>query len=66
VVVRAGPPFDADALRRSARSDRRLMLDAIGVAIAEVLPPENRGRYRDDAAGLDEARGVLIETRRAA
>lgn len=65
VVVHAGRPFDADALRRCAAGDRRLMLDAIGVAIAEVLPRENRGRYRNDAADLDEARRVLAETRRA-
>jgi 1-acyl-sn-glycerol-3-phosphate acyltransferase len=59
VVVRAGRPFAADVLRRSAGGDRRLMLDAIGVAIAEALPPEHRGRYAEDAADLEAARRVL-------
>jgi hypothetical protein len=43
VVARAGRPIDVDALRKAADGDRRLMVDAIGVAIADVLPESYRG-----------------------
>ena len=66
VIVRAGTPFAAAALRTCAGDNRRLMMDAIGVAIADVLPPDYRGRYGESAEDLGEARRVLSETRRAA
>jgi hypothetical protein len=34
------------------------MMDAVGVAIAALLPPRYRGVYGDDVPGLDEARAV--------
>jgi hypothetical protein len=34
------------------------MMDAVGVAIAALLPSEYRGAYGDDVAGLDEARVI--------
>jgi hypothetical protein len=42
-----GRPIGADTLFARAAGDRRLVMDAIGLAVAEVLPPEYRGAYRD-------------------
>lgn len=50
IVARAGPPMVAGALRSAAGGDRRVMLDAIGLAIADQLPAEYRGAYGDRAA----------------
>lgn len=43
VVMRIGRPLSADALR--ARGNRRAIMDTIGHAIAELLPPAYRGVY---------------------
>lgn len=59
VVARSGPPMPARVLRERTGGDRRLLMDIIGLAIAEVLPPKYRGVYRDEADGLDDARGLL-------
>lgn len=45
VVVRVGQSFEASALHGRCNGNRRLMTDAIGAAIAELLPPEYRGVY---------------------
>jgi 1-acyl-sn-glycerol-3-phosphate acyltransferase len=45
IIARVGPPMTAGALRSRADGDRRVMLDAIGRAIATLLPPEYRGVY---------------------
>lgn len=45
IVARVGPPMTVGALRTQANGDRRAMLDAIGFAIAALLPPEYRGVY---------------------
>jgi 1-acyl-sn-glycerol-3-phosphate acyltransferase len=45
IVARVGPPMTVGALRTQANRDRRAMLDAIGFAIAALLPPEYRGVY---------------------
>ena len=45
IVARAGKPIEVDTLRRQAGGDRRAMMDAVGHAIADVLPPEYRGVY---------------------
>lgn len=45
VVVRVGRPIEACALHDRYDGSRRLMTDAIGAAIAELLPPEYRGVY---------------------
>ena len=63
-VARLGFPFKAGALREGAAEDRRLMMDVIGAAVAQLLPPEFKGSYREDAAGLGEARGVLHDLHR--
>jgi 1-acyl-sn-glycerol-3-phosphate acyltransferase len=64
VVIRVGQPFDSSALRVLAHEDRRVMMDAVGVAIAELLPPRYRGAYADNAPDLDEARAIRETLRR--
>lgn len=49
IEVRIGPPIDAGALRRSSGGNRQIMMDAMGQAIAAVLPPEYRGAYGSPA-----------------
>jgi hypothetical protein len=58
-VVRVGRPFEARLLRELAGSDRRLMMEAAGLAIAALLPPEYQGGFGDEAADLEPARRVL-------
>jgi 1-acyl-sn-glycerol-3-phosphate acyltransferase len=64
VVIRAGQPFRAQALAAAARDDRRLMLDTIGVSIANLLPPEYQGVYGPAVEGLDDARRLALELSR--
>lgn len=45
IVAHAGKPIEIAALRARCGGDRRAMMDAVGHAIAEVLPPEYRGVY---------------------
>jgi 1-acyl-sn-glycerol-3-phosphate acyltransferase len=63
IVVRAAPPLRIDALRVAAGADRRLMIDAVGVAIAQVLPPEYAGEYGSGETDLVDARRVLADAR---
>jgi 1-acyl-sn-glycerol-3-phosphate acyltransferase len=58
-VTRVGRPIPASALRERTGRDRRLVMDVVGLAIAELLPPEYRGAYADDAADLDGARRLM-------
>ena len=57
-VAGVGQPARAGALRDRAAGDRRTMMDAIGVAIANLLPERYRGVYGDGHAELDGARSV--------
>jgi 1-acyl-sn-glycerol-3-phosphate acyltransferase len=43
--VRLGAPLQADALRERTRGNRQGMMDAIGLSIAALLPPEYCGAY---------------------
>ena len=63
IAARVGRPIEASVLRERAEGDRRLMMDAIGLAIAELLPPEYRGAYGDDVAALGDARRLLRDLR---
>ena len=45
VGVRLGAPMDADDLLARAAGDRRVVVDTIASAIAELLPPQYRGVY---------------------
>jgi 1-acyl-sn-glycerol-3-phosphate acyltransferase len=65
IVVRAGPPVRSDALRMAAGGDRRLMIDAVGLAIGETLPLAYAGAYAPCAPDLDDARRVLATARGA-
>jgi 1-acyl-sn-glycerol-3-phosphate acyltransferase len=58
VTARVGQPFGGRALVERAEGKRQVMMDAIGLRIAELLPPSYRGVYGDDAPGLTEAREV--------
>ena len=58
IRVSVGRPLAAASLIAHARGNRRLVMDAIGLAIAELLPPSYRGVYAD-AAALSEAARVL-------
>ena len=46
VVGRVGAPIKASELEERSGGDRRVMMDAVGAAIAQLLPPEYRGACR--------------------
>jgi len=46
ITVSVGRAIPASGLRERARKDRRLMMDGIGRAVADLLPAEYRGVYR--------------------
>jgi 1-acyl-sn-glycerol-3-phosphate acyltransferase len=58
IVIRFGRPFRADALVAAAGRDRRVIVDAIGLAVAALLPPEYRGVY-GDPVGFAASRDAL-------
>ena len=62
VIVQVGKPILADTLRVHARGDRGIMMNAIGLAIAGLLPEAYRGAYGDPDQYLEAAR-VLRESR---
>ena len=47
ITMKIGRPIAASKLRERAPRDRRVLMDSIGHAIADLLPPEYRGVYRD-------------------
>jgi 1-acyl-sn-glycerol-3-phosphate acyltransferase len=58
ITVRIGPSFEAARLAELARGKRQLMVDAIALRIAQLLPPSYRGAYADDVEGLEAARQI--------
>ncbi|HEY3381138.1 MAG TPA: lysophospholipid acyltransferase family protein [Vicinamibacterales bacterium] len=62
ITMRLGCPARADALLAGADGDRRLVMDAIGLAVAELLPPRYGGVYADGDC-FPEARQVLEAAR---
>lgn len=60
ISAQLGRAIDAGRLREAAGGNRRLMMAAIGLAIAAVLPTEYRGAYADSAP-FDDARRVLSD-----
>ena len=44
-IATVGPPIEARELHDGSKGDRRLMMDAVGAKIAELLPPDYRGTY---------------------
>lgn len=65
IVMQVGSPIGAEALLTHARGDRSLVIHAIGLAIAEVLPAPYRGAYGGPGAFADASR-VLQDSRRTA
>ena len=63
IVVRIGAPFASQTLSAHAGGDRRLIMDAIGLAVAELLPTKYQGVYGQDRGALAAARRALAETR---
>ena len=53
------------ALVGRADGDRRVVMDAIGLAVAEAVPPKYRGVYGDEG-GFAKAKKVLQDSRRTA
>ena len=62
VVLQLGRPLRAATLLARADGDRRLIMDAIGLAVAEALPPEYRGVYLN-ADRFPDAKSVLHDSR---
>jgi 1-acyl-sn-glycerol-3-phosphate acyltransferase len=65
IVMQIGRPIRAQALSECAGRDRRLIVDAIGLAVAELLPDQYRGVYgqRDQ---FGEAASALLNATRSA
>lgn len=58
VTLRLGPPMRADNLLALADGDRHVVMDAIGLAVAALLPASYRGVYAN-AGDYPVARAVL-------
>jgi 1-acyl-sn-glycerol-3-phosphate acyltransferase len=58
VTIRVGRSAEAGALSARSGSSRKLRMDAVGVAIARLLPPEYRGVYGDGAP--DQATAIAV------
>jgi len=61
VDIRIGPAVAAERLRARADGDRQLMIDAVGCAIAALLPAQYRGEYAEDFAWLADAQRIAGE-----
>lgn len=62
VTLQVGRAVSADALLARADGDRRLIMDAIGLAVAGAVPPAYRGVYQN-AADYPAALSVLNDLR---
>lgn len=62
VVMTVGAPFPASSILLGAGRDRRLAVDAIGLAIGSLLPPHYQGAYRE-ADEFAAARAILDHAR---
>jgi len=63
VTLTLGRAIRADVLNAETRGDRRVLMDAVGLAIAELLPESYRGVYQHPA--FTEASAVLHRVRQA-
>jgi 1-acyl-sn-glycerol-3-phosphate acyltransferase len=45
ITMNIGRPMPASDLRERFRRDRRMMMDCVGYAVADLLPPEYHGVY---------------------
>ena len=62
VVMHVGRPIQAETLLAHAGNDRRLAMDAMGLAVAELVPLAYRGVYGGGESRADAA-GVLHDSR---
>ena len=62
VVLQLDRPIRAEALIARADGDRRLVMDAIGLAVADALPSAYRGVY-GNAESFPEAKNILSDSR---
>jgi len=58
VVIRVGRPASVGVLSAVSGGSRQLRMDAVGVAIARLLPVEYRGAYAESVEELREATAV--------
>jgi hypothetical protein len=56
-----GRPVPASVLEERAHGDRRLIVDCIGFAVAELLPHEYRGVYAEGVAHVSDAHRISRE-----
>jgi hypothetical protein len=61
ITLAIGRPVPVSRLDERANGDRQLVVDAIGTAIAGLLPAEYRGVYGDELAADPRARAVSRE-----
>lgn len=61
--MRVGEPLRSETLFTAANQSRRLLMDALGLAVAELLPVRYRGVYEDQTA-FKEASALLGQSRR--
>jgi len=61
VVMRIGRPFRAKDLIAQAGEDRRVVMDAVGLAIAGLVSPDYRGAYAN-AADFPDASAALAKS----
>lgn len=54
VAARIGRPIEADLLRERCGRNRSLMMDTVGLLIAQELPDSYRGVYGDESAGAND------------
>ena len=59
ITLTIGQPAPVSGLDYRAKGDRQLVMDAIGMAIADLLPSEHRGVYGDGVTG--DARSLSRE-----
>ncbi len=50
IMMNVGRPIPASDLRERFRRDRRMMMDCVGRAVADLLPPDYRGVYGSTSA----------------
>jgi 1-acyl-sn-glycerol-3-phosphate acyltransferase len=66
VRARIGAPIALDRLRARCEDDRARIMDALGFAVADLLPEAYRGVYASpDALGLHDARRIADELKSA-
>jgi 1-acyl-sn-glycerol-3-phosphate acyltransferase len=58
VRIRVGSVVPARTLLDAAAGKGRLAMDAVGVAIARLLPESYRGDYAENSPGIEEARAI--------